>query len=147
MIALTLTLASEAYFLICYKTYVLREREKDVPLSLSPPSLSSKSSPFIKNCGTCLIRGRKLKRVTQRKLLGKNRKFSFYVFASLTSLFSLLYLCLKVPKVEFLSFLTILESALTSIHSQYFFFPPPFPPCEGYQPNFFLLLCSLVVLA
>ena len=33
--------------------------------SLSPLSLSRKSSPFIKNCDTRLIRGRKLIRVTQ----------------------------------------------------------------------------------
>ena len=45
-----------------------KEGENKYSLSLSSHSLSRKSFPFIKNCGTVLIRGRKLKRVTQRIL-------------------------------------------------------------------------------
>ena len=42
-----------------------REREREREVSLSPPSLSRESSPFIKNSETRLIRGRKLIIVTQ----------------------------------------------------------------------------------
>ena len=44
-------------------------KREEMYFSLSPSlSLSSKSSPFIQNCGTHLIRGRKWIRVTQSKM-------------------------------------------------------------------------------
>ena len=65
-------------FILCV-TIICVERERDkerggererkmslfLSLSLSPLSLSRKNFPFIKNCETCLIRGRKLIKVTQ----------------------------------------------------------------------------------
>ena len=54
------------YWDIC--VLCVRERERDVTLYIS-----RKSSPFFKNCETHLIRGRKLKRVTQMHISRKCR--------------------------------------------------------------------------
>ena len=50
---------------ICAERVRDREREREISLSLS---FSRKSFPIIKNCGFCLIMGRKLIRVTQINL-------------------------------------------------------------------------------
>ena len=57
------------------------EREKYVSLSLSPLSLSRKNSPFIKNCETRLIRGRKSIRVTQILLKIKVNHKTYAIFS------------------------------------------------------------------
>ena len=50
---------------------MLREKERDVSLALSPPPLPLKEIffPFIKNCGIHLIKGRKSIRVTQMAII------------------------------------------------------------------------------
>ena len=53
---------------LCWEIEKERERERKKSLSLTPLSLSRKNSSFIKNGETCLIRGRKSIRVTQKHL-------------------------------------------------------------------------------